>query len=224
MVVHSSGNMLDPRLLYSYGSVALFTAILHNVFLLYHVETFVSIYKIDKYSFWIAEGIFLVWNSVNDPLFGWISDKQYLLQGEGGVEVVLKRIKSIGVNGPLFGLSFLGFWISWSYPVAQLIICLCLYDGFLTMIDLHHSALLADLAVSAETRTDLNYYCSVFGILGALSVFLSYVMWDRESLLQFRLFCLVLAIVSIIGFTVSSRTLRQLYSKKHKNGDLQIAG
>lgn len=38
-----------------YGSLALFTSILHNVFLLYYVETFVSIYKIDKISFWVGE-------------------------------------------------------------------------------------------------------------------------------------------------------------------------
>lgn len=38
-----------------YGSVALFTSILHNVFLLYYVDTFVSVYKINKVSFWIGE-------------------------------------------------------------------------------------------------------------------------------------------------------------------------
>lgn len=38
-----------------YGSLALFTSILHNVFLLYYMETFVSIYKIDKISFWVGE-------------------------------------------------------------------------------------------------------------------------------------------------------------------------
>lgn len=38
-----------------YGSLALFVSILHNVFLLYYVETFVSVYKIDKLSFWVGE-------------------------------------------------------------------------------------------------------------------------------------------------------------------------
>lgn len=38
-----------------YGSLALFTSVLHNVFLLYYVETFVSVYKIDKVSFWVGE-------------------------------------------------------------------------------------------------------------------------------------------------------------------------
>ena len=38
-----------------YGSLALFTSVLHNVFLLYYVDTFVSVYKINKLSFWIGE-------------------------------------------------------------------------------------------------------------------------------------------------------------------------
>jgi hypothetical protein len=38
-----------------YGSLALFTSILHNVFLLYYVDTFVSVYKINKTAFWVGE-------------------------------------------------------------------------------------------------------------------------------------------------------------------------
>lgn len=38
-----------------YGSLSLFVSILHNVFLLYYVDTFVSVYKIDKLSFWVGE-------------------------------------------------------------------------------------------------------------------------------------------------------------------------
>ncbi|XP_045424464.1 transmembrane protein 180 isoform X2 [Lemur catta] len=61
-----------------YGSLALFTSILHNVFLLYYVDTFVSVYKINKTAFWVGETVFLLWNSLNDPLFGWLSDRQFL--------------------------------------------------------------------------------------------------------------------------------------------------
>ena len=196
-----------------YGSIALFNAILHNVFLLYHVETFVSIYKIDKMSFWIGEVIFLIWNSCNDPLFGWISDKSFLTNAKAGnnEQVVTKRIHALRVNGPLFALSFLAFWTSWIYPPLQFTICLCLYDGFLTMIDLHHSSLLADLAVSAETRTRLNFHSSVFSAVGAFSVFLSYVIWDRKNWAMFQMFCGVLALISAAGFLYSTSKLKKCY-------------
>lgn len=61
-----------------YGSLALFVSVLHNVFLLYYVDTFVSVYKINKAAFWVGETVFLLWNSLNDPLFGWLSDRQFL--------------------------------------------------------------------------------------------------------------------------------------------------
>nr|XP_057934201.1 transmembrane protein 180 [Doryrhamphus excisus] len=199
-----------------YGSLALFTSVLHNVFLLYYVETFVSVYKIDKVSFWVGETVFLLWNSFNDPLFGWLSDRAFLSSAQTGSqvtspEVVLKRLKALSANGPLLALSFLAFWVAWATPGLQFLVCLCLYDGFLTMVDLHHSALLADLAVSAADRTRLNFHCSVFSALGSLSVFLSYSFWDKEDFYAFRLFCLSLAAFSILGFFLVSRLLRQRF-------------
>ncbi len=77
-----------------YGAISFFNSILHNVFLLYHVETFVSIYKIDKASFWIGETIFLLWNSLNDPLFGWFSDRKYLKNGGVSTYFYIPIIKS----------------------------------------------------------------------------------------------------------------------------------
>ena len=206
-----------------YGSIALFSAILHNMFLLYHIETFVSIYKIDKMSFWVGETIFLVWNSFNDPLFGWISDKGYLFSNKKEVasdDVVFRRLQALSWYGPLFGVAFLLFWVSWTFPALQFILCLCLYDGFLTMIDLHHSALLADLAVSATARTRLNFYCSIFNAVGSVSVFLSYAVWNRDDMKSFQIFCVLLTIFSIAGFVYSTRYLKRHYRKRHKsNGE-----
>ncbi|XP_045190123.2 transmembrane protein 180-like [Mercenaria mercenaria] len=207
----------------AYGSLALFQNIVHNVFLLYHVDIFVSVYKIDKTSFWIGEMIFLVWNSLNDPVFGWISDKRYLSAGKGksfsASSIVLQRLEALLWTGPLFAVSFMGFWVQWAYPGLQFVICLCLYDGFLTMIDLHHAALLADLAISAETRTRLNSRASMFSILGSASVFLSYAVWNKDNLRSFRIFCAILTLVSLLGFLVMTRVLKQVFQKNMEKMD-----
>lgn len=202
-----------------YGSLALFVAILHNVFLLYYVETFVSVYKIDKVSFWVGETVFLIWNSLNDPLFGWLSDRSFLSSPQSGSpvsppEVVLKRLQVLSRSGPLLALSFLGFWVSWASPGLQFLLCLCLYDGFLTAVDLSHNALLADLAVSAGDRARLNFHCSLFSALGSLAVFLSYSVWDKDDFFSFRLFCVGLAAVSMAGFTVVTRVLRRRFQNE----------
>lgn len=124
---------------------------------------------------------------------------------------MLKRLKALASSGPLFSLSFLAFWVAWARPGLQFLLCLCLYDGFLTMVDLHHSALLADLAVSANDRTRLNFHCSVFSALGSLSVFLSYSFWDKEDFFSFRLFCVTLAAFSILGFFLVSQMLQRRF-------------
>nr|XP_009939902.1 PREDICTED: transmembrane protein 180 isoform X2 [Opisthocomus hoazin] len=203
-----------------YGSLSLFVSILHNVFLLYYVDTFVSVYKIDKLSFWIGETVFLIWNSLNDPLFGWLSDRVFLSTQPGAEisspEVVLKRLRALSHNGPLFAISFLAFWVAWTHPGLQFLLCLCMYDSFLTMVDLHHNALLADLAVSAKDRTSLNFYCSLFSAIGSLSVFMSYAVWNKEDFFSFRIFCIVLALCSITGFTLSTQLLRQRFEADGK--------
>lgn len=137
--------------------------------------------------------------------------------------MVLKRLKSLSTNGPLFALSFLAFWVAWARPGLQFLLCLCLYDGFLTLVDLHHSALLADLAVSAADRTRLNFHCSVFSALGSVSVFLSYSFWDKEDFYSFRIFCVTLAAFSILGFFLVSRLLRHRFQKEvlHRQDEAQ---
>ncbi|XP_042192873.1 transmembrane protein 180 [Callorhinchus milii] len=207
-----------------YGFLSLFVSILHNVFLLYYVDTFVSVYKIDKVSFWIGETVFLVWNSLNDPLFGWLSDRSFLSSQKSGApisspEVVLKRLRALMRNGPLFALSFLSFWVVWARPGIQFLICLCLYDGFLTVVDLNHNALLADLAVSEKDRTRLNFYCSLFSAFGSLSVFMSYAVWNKENLFRFRLFCVGLAAFSIVGFSICTWFLKQRFESEVKIKD-----
>ena len=58
----------------AYALPALFLSSLHNIFLVFHVDLFVSVYHISESQFWIAESIFMIWNSINDMVFGWASD------------------------------------------------------------------------------------------------------------------------------------------------------
>ena len=206
-----------------YGSLTFFTTILHNVFLLYHVDIFVSVYKIDKFSFWIGEAIFLAWNSLNDPLFGWVSDSQYLQNKNSrrdsltsNWDIISIRLSALQQFGPLFAVSFSLFWINWSWPSLQFAVCLCLYDGFLTMIDLHHSALLADLSVSGDKRTRLNSRCSIFSALGSLSVFLSYLFWNKSNIASFRNLCFLLAIISFVGYIFMVKAMKSACVRKFK--------
>lgn len=122
---------------------------------------------------------------------------------------MLTRVRALGWHGPLLALSFLAFWVPWAPAGLQFLLCLCLYDGFLTLVDLHHHALLADLALSAHDRTHLNFYCSLFSAAGSLSVFASYAFWNKEDFSSFRAFCVVLAAGSGLGFLGATQLLKR---------------
>lgn len=243
---------LSPAL--CYGSISLFTTVLHNVYLLYHISMFVTVFKIDKTSFWIGETIFLVWNSVNDPLFGWFSDSKAVKGFESELDnssgqlgktsavhnaqngsyfhntkelgaspsVIINRTKAIAFYGPLMALSFTVFWFNWDMPCIQFSVCLCLYDSFLTMVELHQSALLADLSLSTEQRAAMNTYESIFSAVGSLSVFLSYQFWDKNDPFNFQIFCLLLAAFSVAGFYTAAVLLRVSFIRIHNLSNIRL--
>jgi len=39
---------------------------------------------------------------------------------------------------------------------------------------------------------------------------MSYIVWDRHYLMTFRVFCVILAIVSAAGFLIATRILRDI--------------
>lgn len=207
----------------AYGALALFIAILNNVFLLFYVTTFVKVYHIDSVSFYVGETIFLIWNSVNDPIFGWLSDRDALKNDNQGicnhVDAVLRRIDALSKFGPLFALSFLLFWFKFLPVGIQFSIALCLYDSFLTMVDLHHQALLADLSIKAEDRVKLNYSCSMLSAAGSLSVFMSFALWDAEDMFKFQLLCIFLTSFVCIGFWICCDSMKSFYEKNMSKKD-----
>ena len=172
----------------SYGLLSFFLALIHNVFLLYHVDVYVYSYKIDKNSFWIGEVLFLIWNSINDPLFGYLSDCD-LVQDKAQIsseEILSRRLTSIKNYGPLLCISFVFFWTP-IFPLGvHFVIGICLYDSFLTVVDLNLNSLLADFATSVEDRTSFSKARSMGNIGASLSVFISYAVWDQKALGPFK--------------------------------------
>ncbi|EDO26633.1 predicted protein, partial [Nematostella vectensis] len=91
-----------------------------------------NIGKISEYWFNIAQVIFLIWNAINDPLFGYLQDTCES-------EIFRKRRKAVLYGAPLFAMSFLLPWFPWIQGVnghwvtgVHLIVSLCFYDALFT--------------------------------------------------------------------------------------------
>lgn len=170
----------DRSIAFHYGCLSLFHVLLHNIYLLYHVSIFIKFYKITTTWFWIAELIFVVWNSLNDTIFGFYVDSDEILGNNGlsdeskknNLNCALKRIKSLAFHGPAFCLSFTLFWYPLlpNWPGIQLIISLCIYDAFLTMLDLNQHALLSELSESLYHRVAMAKYTSLFSVWGVCGI------------------------------------------------------
>lgn len=192
----------------AYGACSLFKTLLHNIFLLYHIEVFVAQRHISATGFWCCESMFLVYNSLNDFVAGALSDHTLLdgialgmpLKGvrDTAVRVTAGTLKqrircvlsgpscsdgrALTWGGPALCATFLLFWFEWtSYTSLQLTVALVAYDGALSYFDVNHSALLADLATNEAERARFNMYSSFFSALGSLSVFASYIVWDADD-------------------------------------------
>ena len=117
----------------------------------------------------LAALLYAIWNALNDPLFGYLSDSSKSKKG--------RRIPFMKFTAPFLGLFFIGIWLvptTWS-PNALfwwMLAGMFLYDTAYTIIGLVYSALLPELTESDSERGSLQTYSSIFALLGSIVGFL----------------------------------------------------
>eukprot|EP01147_Barroeca_monosierra_P003075 gene3075-5852_t len=144
-----------------YGLMALALSSVHNVFLIYHVDAYVNVFGISFNGFWIAEFLFLLYNSFNDVIWGMLADSQMDTSRVDAKGLTL-RIRNTVAGGIGLSLAFLLMWFPLTSRWIALQFCfnLIFYDTFLTWVELNLSALLADLALCSAGRSDLTAWRS----------------------------------------------------------------
>ena len=117
----------------------------------------------------LAAAIYMVWNAINDPLFGFISDSSKSKKG--------RRIPFMKFSAPFLGLFFVGIWLvppTWSQNALfwWMLAGMFLYDTAYTIIGLVYSALLPELTENDAERGSLQTYSSIFALLGSIVGFI----------------------------------------------------
>ncbi len=117
----------------------------------------------------IAFGIYAVWNSINDPIFGEITDRTRSKLG--------RRIPYLRYTAPFFALTFSLVWFAPQHApdltkFAWMLVTMLLYDTCYTIMGLVHGALLPELTESDVERGKISMVNSLFGLLGTLVGFI----------------------------------------------------
>lgn len=104
--------------------------LMHTLFSFYYVKVFLQVFKVNEYWFNVAQVLFMIWNAINDPLFGYVQDL--------GGTWMKDRSKIFTYFGPFLVFSFWILWIPWRnddhtpkfVEGLHLIVGLFLYDAF----------------------------------------------------------------------------------------------
>jgi glycoside/pentoside/hexuronide:cation symporter, GPH family len=138
-----------------------------------------------------------IWDAVNDPLFGQISDR---IRSRFGRRRVVLLVCAI----PL-GLTFVLMWFVPPFSTAGLVlyysVVFILFDSFYTFIHVSYNSLTPEMTRDYDERSSLNGIRMVYSIGGGLlsiilaTVFGWYIL-DQQTL--FAVVALVLAVISVI--------------------------
>lgn len=192
--VHKLG--LDHAAL-AFAMTTLGSCMMTNIFNFYYVKLFLNKYKISESAFQQSQVVYMIWNAVNDPLFGYLQDNSK-------VPCCSKRRLSILYGAPLYSLAFLLAWFPWrSYSPGDwmsgvhLMVALCAFDALLTFVLLAQCALFAEISSHHQSRLRLVKYNQVASLIGSSSIlFCGVLSKNMEDLGSFQAFAVLIAVLS----------------------------
>ena len=126
--------------------------------------------------YWI-QLIYVVVNALNDPIFGFISDRTRSRRG--------RRIPYMRLAAPFLSLSFILIWFSPHVDIEifwWMVIMTCVYDTAYTIIFLVYSALLPEITENEQERQGMKIMASFFNLIGMILGFIIPDMFRNQSL------------------------------------------
>lgn len=186
---------LRKKLLFSTGDLSTSIPLAIVMFFQLYFLTDVAGLRPD-YAAW-AVGVGRIWDAINDPLFGLLSDR---IRTRWGRRRVLLLFGSV----PL-GISFMLMWVvpalgPFGLAVYYALVFI-LFDTVFTLVHVGYNALTPEMTSDYDERSSLNGYRMVFSISGTLgAIILATVLgwYITDQRLFYAVIGLVLGIISMI--------------------------
>lgn len=156
---------LAKKLEYSFGAVA--TALSYQAFSTYIIFFYVDVVKLPASLAAVAMLIYAIWNAINDPIAGFVSDHTHTRWG--------RRIPYILFGAIPFGLIYFLIWtppftdfnqVFWLF--LYFLGFICLFDTFYTVTILNWASLYPEMFPTLKERSEVNAYRQSFGMMGLI--------------------------------------------------------
>ena len=188
------------KLSYSFGAVA--TALSYQAFSTYIIFFYVDILRLKASYAALAMLIYGIWNAINDPLAGFISDSTRTKWG--------RRIPYIFLGSVPFGLAYFFLWAppftseNMSGLFWYFLLMICIFDSLYTVVVLNWASLFPEMYQSLKERAQVNSYRQAFGMLGLVigialpPVIFSSIGWARMGAI-FGAIITIAYLISLLG-------------------------
>ncbi|MBU0630663.1 MAG: MFS transporter [Candidatus Margulisbacteria bacterium] len=153
------------KLNYSLGAFA--TSLAYQIFAAYIIFYYVDVMRLPVYMAGSAMFIYGLWNALNDPLAGFLSDSTHSRFG--------RRIPYILLGAIPLGLAFYFLWRAPFFGLDEpyflflyFVTLICLFDAFYTIVVLNWSSLFPEMFSGLKERSLVNIFRQGFALLGFL--------------------------------------------------------
>ena len=168
----------------------------------------------EMYIFW-AFILYMAWNAINDPLFGWLSDRTSTKRG--------RRIPFLIVCAPILAISFFFIWISptklelGEFGVfLWMIMTMLLYDTVYTAALIPYQSLSQEISMDHRERASIQVFVMIFGLIGVLlSLFLPMSFLDAPGREGFIWMAIIIALSQLVTMWIVAFTIKERLEFSH---------